>query len=88
MRTNSIARLTACLLAILAVPVYAGSAPGDSLGAFEITRFEVDGNTLLDPAAIQALLAGFAGKDRNFDSVEHALAALKRELAGQGRGQL
>ena len=58
MRTHSIARFTACLLTILAVPVFARSAHSDTLDAFEITRFEVEGNTLLDPAAVQALLAG------------------------------
>jgi hemolysin activation/secretion protein len=86
MQSSSIARLTACLLAILAVPGYARSAPGASLGAFEITRFEVDGNTLLNPAAIQASLAGFTGKDRNFDSVEHAIAALEGAYRKRGFG--
>lgn len=86
MRTPSIARFTACLLAILAVPVCARSASNDTLNAFEITRFEVEGNTLLDAAAVQTLLAGFAGKNRDFSSVEHAIAALEGAYRKRGFG--
>lgn len=58
--------------------------PGDPIGAFEITRFEVTGNTLLDPAAVQALLSGFTGKQRDFGYVERAVVALEGAYKKRG----
>ncbi|MDB6087942.1 MAG: ShlB/FhaC/HecB family hemolysin secretion/activation protein [Gammaproteobacteria bacterium] len=73
-----------CLSALVALPLHAEVAPGDPLGAFEITRFEVTGNTLLDSSAVQAAVAGFAGKSRDFDSVERAIAALEDAYRRRG----
>lgn len=72
------------LSALLASPAYAEAQPGDPIGAFAITRFEVEGNTLLDSAAVQAAVAGFAGKDRDFGYVERALAALESAYRKRG----
>ena len=39
----------------------AATRPGDPVGSFEITRFVVEGNTLLKEAAVNSVLAGFSG---------------------------
>src|SRR5580693_9135771 len=77
MREKLIPRLTLWLLAVFAVPLHAAVQPGDPIGSFEITRFEVDGDTLLGPRKIQAAVAGFTGKARDFSAVEQAMAALE-----------
>jgi hemolysin activation/secretion protein len=69
---------------VLAHPLYAQTRPGDPIGSFDIARFDVEGNTLLDGAAVQNLVAGYAGKDRDFSFVEHAMDAL--EAAYRKRG--
>ncbi len=96
MPTSSLQRSTACLLILLAVSspfasVHADSGPatatpGSSIGDFEITRFEVTGNTLLEPAAVQSLVAGFAGRNRHFSHIEQAMAALEGAYREQGFG--
>lgn len=78
------ARLIAA--SILAVSVSAAWA-ADSADApirFEITRYEVDGNTLLTPAQIDAAVAPFTGRDRNFADVQGALEALEAAYQAQG----
>ena len=44
MRLTRIPRLTLWLLAVFAVPLHAAVQPGDPIGSFEITRFEVEGD--------------------------------------------
>lgn len=56
----------------------------DPIGRFEITRFAVEGNTLLAPPDIEKLLTPYTGKDRNFGHVQMALEAL--EAAYHARG--
>jgi hemolysin activation/secretion protein len=56
----------------------------DPIGRFEITRFAVEGNTILPAAEIDKLLTPFAGRDRNFGHVQMALEAL--EAAYHARG--
>lgn len=51
---------------------------------FEITRFNVSGNTLLPAQQIDTLLAGYSGKARDFGDVQRALEAL--EAAYHARG--
>ncbi|TCS39126.1 hemolysin activation/secretion protein [Paucimonas lemoignei] len=50
---------------------------GNPIGRFEISRFEVEGNTLLKPDAMRELLAPYAGKSRDFGHVQRALEALE-----------
>lgn len=76
-------RLAAAVVALLAVMPCAASEP-DGVGRFDIARFQVEGNTLLDPAAVAQLLAPYAGKERDFGHVQRALEAL--EAAYQARG--
>jgi hemolysin activation/secretion protein len=51
---------------------------------FDIARFAVEGNTLLPPSDIEALLAPYTGKDRDFGDVQRALEALERAYARRG----
>ncbi|GAB2869287.1 ShlB/FhaC/HecB family hemolysin secretion/activation protein [Pseudoduganella ginsengisoli] len=53
---------------------------------FDITRFDVVGNTLLPDAQIQALLAPYTGSRRNFADVQRALDALENAYRAAGYG--
>jgi hemolysin activation/secretion protein len=54
------------------------------IGHFEITRYQVQGNTLLPEKDIDQLLAPYTGKDRDFGSVEKALEALEAAYRDKG----
>ena len=69
---------------LLATCSGAAGAASDSIGDFEITRFEVTGNTLLEPSHVQSLVSDLAGKSRDFSYVERAMATL--EAAYRERG--
>jgi hemolysin activation/secretion protein len=73
-------------LLFLPVVASAGAAAAtvDSIGDFEITRFEVAGNTLLEPSDVQSLVSGLAGKNRDFSYVERAMAALEGAYRERG----
>jgi hemolysin activation/secretion protein len=86
MREKLIPRLTLLLLACFAVPLHAAVQPGDPIGSFDITRFEVEGDTLLGPQRVQAAVAGFTGKARDFSAVEQAVAALESAYHKHGFG--
>jgi hemolysin activation/secretion protein len=58
--------------------------PGDPVGSFEITRFVVEGNTLLKAATVNAVLARFSGEHRSFDDLEHAVEALQKLYRARG----
>lgn len=49
----------------------------DAVGRFEITRFAVQGNTLLADQVVNDLLTPYTGKARNFGHVQMALEALE-----------
>ncbi len=51
---------------------------------FDIDRFRIEGNTLLNPEEIEALLKPFTGKQREYGDVEHAIEALKKRYRKQG----
>ncbi len=60
------------------------AAQEDGVPRFEIRRFDVQGNTLLTPAQVQALLAPFTGAQRDFSDIARAVEAL--EAAYRERG--
>ena len=62
----------------------AAERPGDPVASFEITRFAVEGNTLLKDAAVNSALAGFTGAHRSFDDLEHAIGALQKLYRDRG----
>jgi len=84
MRASYCLRLMLCLFAFLLVPAYAAVQVGDPAGSFDISGFQIEGATLLDPSALQAAVAGFAGKGRDFSYVERAMAALEKAYRKHG----
>jgi hypothetical protein len=70
MMAKLFSRPTIGLLILLTAPVFAGVVPGDAIGTFDISQFEVEGNTVLNASAVQSLLASFVGKNRDFGYVE------------------
>ena len=77
-------RLILGAMLTVATMAHAAAEADNPIGRFEITRFEVEGNTLLQPEAMRTLLAPFAGKARDFGHVQRALEAL--EAAYHKRG--
>ncbi|MFY9326721.1 MAG: ShlB/FhaC/HecB family hemolysin secretion/activation protein [Georgfuchsia sp.] len=53
---------------------------------FDITRFEVSGNTLLTQNEVDRLLAPFRGKDRAYGDVQRALEVLQAAYRTKGFG--
>ena len=78
--------MTFCLLILLAAFARVVTAAGNPAAAFDITRFEVEGNTLLEPSAVRSLVSGFAGKNRDFSYIERAMAALEGAYRKRGFG--
>ncbi|MES2050810.1 MAG: ShlB/FhaC/HecB family hemolysin secretion/activation protein [Pseudomonadota bacterium] len=68
----------ALMLAAFAAPALAA----DEL--FDITRFQVDGNTLLPPADVERMLAPLAGSQRAFADIQQAMEALQQAYAKAG----
>lgn len=62
-------------VSVLAPQVHAADAAPDVI-RFDISRFEVHGNTLLPAAEVARVLAPFRGQNRDFSHVEQALEAL------------
>ncbi|MYM25670.1 BamA/TamA family outer membrane protein [Duganella sp. FT135W] len=77
MRYSLTRLLAGSVLAAAVASAWAAPAPDDSTIRFEISRFEVKGNTLLPPAEIEAALAPYSGKQRDFGDVQRALEALE-----------
>lgn len=71
-------------LALALAPLAAAQAP--PAPTFDIQRFSVEGNTLLDAVRIDAVLAEHAGKARSFADVQAAVAALQLAYARAGYG--
>lgn len=51
---------------------------------FEITRFLLDGNTLLSADTVTSVLSPFIGKDRDFGTVQEALETLENAYRDRG----
>ena len=60
------------------------SARADDAVVFDITRFDVVGNSQLAPADIDAALTGFTGKRRDFTTLQQAMDALERSYHDRG----
>jgi hemolysin activation/secretion protein len=77
MHSHFIKRRLARALAGALLAAAAGAAWADDTVRFEISRFDVAGNTLLPAADLQAAVAPFAGPGRDFGDVQRALEALE-----------
>jgi hemolysin activation/secretion protein len=79
------ARLLVCSVLAAAAGTAWAQAPGaDDVVHFEIRRFEVVGNTLLSPAEVEAAVAPFVGRQRDFGDVQRALEALEALYHARG----
>ena len=76
------------LLACLFAPGGRAAEPGAEAGTpqFTINRFEVDGNTLLKPAEIEAATAGLTGARKTFGDIQRALEVLEDVYRKRGFG--
>lgn len=74
------------LSAVLAVAVCRADAAEADIPVvhFDISRFDIAGNTILTPAEVNAAVAPYVGKGRDFGDVQRALEAL--EAAYHARG--
>jgi hemolysin activation/secretion protein len=77
-------RLPAACFALLLASAWGNARADDQ--RFDITRFDVAGNTLLPDAQVQALLAPYTGPRRNFGDVQRALDALENAYRAAGYG--
>lgn len=77
-----LARLTAA--ALLAGAAGGAAAQAGDTVRFAITRFEIDGNTLLPAAEADAAVAPFVGPARDFGDVQRALEALEAQYHAHG----
>ena len=84
--TDSFPRLLAsAILALTVSAAWAGEPASDSAAIrFDISRFDVQGNTLLPQARVEQLLAPFTGKTRDFGDIQRALEALEGAYHAQG----
>lgn len=53
---------------------------------FDVHRYQVEGNTLLAPAHVEALVAPFVGRKRNYGDIQKALEALENAYRASGYG--
>lgn len=60
------------------------AAAEDGVPRFDISRFEVQGNTLLDESRLQALLSPFTGRQRDFSHIAGAVEALENAYRARG----
>ncbi|HZX31534.1 MAG TPA: ShlB/FhaC/HecB family hemolysin secretion/activation protein [Rhodocyclaceae bacterium] len=77
-------RLTGCTLAFMLLFLSNLSHAADD--RFDIRSFQVTGNTLLPSADVDALVAPFTGKQRNYGDIQKALEALENAYRAQGYG--
>ncbi|SFU77101.1 ShlB/FhaC/HecB family hemolysin secretion/activation protein [Pseudoduganella namucuonensis] len=81
---KQLARFFAGTLLAAAVSAAWSAEADDGVVRFEISRFNVTGNTLLPPAEVERLLQPFAGKRRDFGDVQRALEALEAAFHARG----
>lgn len=74
--------------ASLVAPAWAQAPQADAPVSprFEIVRYEVVGNTLLDAAAIDAAIAPHTGKQKDFSDIQRALEELEHVYRDRGYG--
>jgi hemolysin activation/secretion protein len=69
--------VSGAVLAMASQVAVAADEAGDGVVRFDIVRFNVTGNTLLSTKEIDAAVAPFVGKKRDFGDVQRALEALE-----------
>ena len=72
------------LLGLSPMSVAAADEAGQETLRFAITRYAVEGATLLTPAEIEAAVASFIGTDKDFSDVQSALEVIEALYAERG----
>jgi len=72
------------LAILLAMSTIASVVQAQDVIRFEISRFDVQGNTLLPQAEIDGIVAAHTGKERDFGDVQRALEALEAAYHAAG----
>ena len=75
-------KLSGLAVALLLIPAHSPAQTAAVL--FDIDRYAIEGNTLLEPAAIEATLQPFVGKQREYGDVQRAIEALRRRYRSAG----
>jgi hemolysin activation/secretion protein len=79
----------AAAIALCGVPDFAMAqqaqpVPAPVVLTFDIERYRIEGNTLLPQAEAESIVAGFAGRQRDFGDVQRALEALQAAYRARG----
>src|SRR5688500_17916947 len=75
--------------ALMPCAAVAGEAPSAEASAaprFEISRFEVSGNTLLTPREVDRTFAPYTGANKDFGDIQRALESLEQAYRNRGFG--
>ena len=78
MRQTLLRLLIGAAFALSSAHVFAAGEQTDII-RFDISRFDVQGNSLLAPEAVERAVASYVGKNRDFGYVQRALEALEEE---------
>ena len=81
-----LASLAGAVLLSCSLGAQAQNEAGNPIGHFEITRYDVSGNTLLPASAVDQVLAPYAGPNKDFGTVQRALEALEAAYRAKGYG--
>ena len=72
---------------VLAAGLFIAAAPGQAQEErFDISRFDIKGNTLLKQSDLDALVAPFVGPKRNYGDIQKALEAVENAYRSRGYG--
>src|SRR5262245_10196750 len=73
---------------LIAIPhfLYAQAQGETPAPRFDISRYEVTGNTLLPAADIERVVAPYTGQRRDFGDIQRALEALEQVYRERGYG--
>ena len=72
------------IVALFALSAFAANVGPGEIPRFEIRNFKVEGNTLIAADEIEALLAPFTGKEKDFGTVQEAHEALEKAYRSRG----
>jgi len=78
---NLVLRLSVLLLIITPLQLHAAD---DDVHRFDVSRYKVEGNSLLLPDTISLLLAKYTGKQKDFGDVQQALEVLEDAYRKKG----
>ncbi len=73
-----------CMLMLNAPLAYGVDEERRTIPIFDINGFKIEGNTLLEKTDIDAVLAPFTGRQKDFNTVQESIEALKRAYFNRG----